>query len=65
MCVYQPSRTEEVCVGVRNYFCARVSMASELLGTLETTLNSGSTSSVTSYFITAPRRSATSLSDRP
>ncbi len=42
-----------------------ISMASELLGTLVTTLNSGSTSSVTSIFITAPSNRATSLSLSP
>jgi len=42
-----------------------ISMASELLGTLVTTSNSGSTSSVTSIFITAPSNRATSLSLSP
>ena len=42
-----------------------ISMASELLGTFVTTLNSGSTNSVTSIFITAPSSSATSLSLSP
>lgn len=42
-----------------------ISMASELFGTLVATSNSGSTSSVTSIFITAPSNSATSLSLRP
>ena len=42
-----------------------VSMAKALFGTLDTTSNSGSTSSVTSYFMTAPRNRATSLSVRP
>ncbi len=41
------------------------SIASELFGTLVTTSNSGSTSSVTSIFITAPSSSATSLSLSP
>jgi len=42
-----------------------ISMASELLGALVTTSNSGSTSSVTSIFITAPSNRATSLSLSP
>ncbi len=47
-----------------DYF-VRTSIASALLGTFETTSNSGSTSSVTLYCITSPRKSATSLSVKP